>query len=169
MFINKKISHIINGGFMKKVIIVFGILLVSILIINKKDNTILVNTTLDNIEEGSQIFYLTIPNLNTKNFSNYFNDESDIVGIYPYVNPLYKNRVGNMFFIFDSKSLNSNMTRFIKYYKNILQKNNFNNDLVMIDYNGVNIEKVKLYIEVNELKEFLKKCSSCKYEKTSHD
>ena len=74
-----------------------------------------------------------------------------------------------MFFIFDSKSLNSNMTRFIKYYKNILQKNNFNNDLVMIDYNGVNIEKVKLYIEVNELKEFLKKCSSCKYEKTSHD
>ena len=48
-------------------------------------------------------------------------------------------------------------------------KNNFNNDLTMIDYNGINIERVKLYIEAEELKTFLKQCGKCSYEKTSQD
>lgn len=152
---------------MKKVIIVLVILIISILIVNKKDDTILVSNTLDSIDQGSHIFYLIIPNLTTKNFFNYFNDESDIIGIYPYVNPLYKSKIGNMFFGFDNKSLNSNINKFVKHYKNTLKNNNFNNDLVMVDYNGVNIWKVKLYIEANELKELLKTCSGCKYEKTS--
>jgi len=154
---------------MKKAIIFLGVLLVLSLIINKKEDTSLVNLTLDNIEEGSQIFYLIIPNLTTRNIDNYFNDQSDIIGIYPYVNPLYKKRIGNMFFSFDSKSLNNNITRFISYYKNILRKNNFNNDLIMVDYNGVNIDKVKLYMDSNELKQFLRQCSKCSYEKTSQN
>jgi len=154
---------------MKRILFVFVVLLVSILIVNKKDNTILVNNTLDNIENGSQIFYLNIPNLTTKNIFNYFNDENIILGIYPYVNPLYKKRVGNMFFNFDSKSLNSNVTRFISHYKTVLRKNNFNNDLTMVDYNGIKIEKVKLYMDGNELTRFLRQCSKCSYEKTSHD
>ena len=72
-----------------------------------------------------------------------------------------------MYYQFNKNNIKQNIINFTKYYKNVLEKNKFNNDLILINYNGINIDKVKVYISDDGLENFMKKCSKCKYEKTS--
>lgn len=147
---------------MKKILFIITILIVVVLL-NKKEDTIL---TMNTTDVESNIVYLKIPNLTTKNITNYFDDDSDIIGLYPYVNPLYEKKIGNMFYTFNSNSLMSNINRFVDNYKNKLVNYNFTNDLVMVDYNGIKIITVKIYMNNEEIQEFLKKCKNCNYSLT---
>lgn len=168
MFTNENLCHIINGGFMKKLIII-SVVLITILIFNNDGKILTVGNVLETNINDTQIIYLIIPNLNTKNINKYFSDDNNIIGIFPYVNPIYRSKLGDMFYNFKKKSLSDNIKDFTKYYKEILGKNNFNNDLIMIDYKGINIEKIKLYMSGEELELFVKKCNKCRYEKTLLD
>lgn len=149
---------------MKKIFLVITILITLILFINKED-VMVVNNELDSDEMMTVL--LIIPGLNTNNFHNYFDDSIEIIGIYPKVNMLYKEKIGNMYYRFNKNNIKQDILNFTKYYKSVLEKNNFNNDLILINYNGVNIENVKVYISGDNLEKFMRDCNKCKYEKTS--
>lgn len=149
---------------MKKIFI-FMVLILIILMPNTKEEAVFVNKEI--INDEMVIVLLSVPGLNTNNFVNYFSEDIKIIGIYPYVNVLYKNKIGNMYYEFNNESVKENINRFSKYYKNKLKKNNFNNDLNLINYTGINIDKVKVYVNGDILKKFIHSCSKCKYEKTS--
>ena len=149
---------------MKKMFLVIAILITLILFTNKEE-VIIVNNELDSNEMMSIL--LIVPGLNTNNFTDYFDDSIEIIGIYPKVNMLYKEKIGNMYYQFNKNNIKQDITNFTKYYKSVLEKNKFNNDLILINYNGINIESVKVYISGDNLENFMSECSGCKYEKTS--
>ncbi len=149
---------------MKRFLIVL-IFLTILFLVNYKEEYIY--PVFDYNEEEMLTVNIFIPNLNTNNFYDYFDEHIDIIGIYPKVNILYKNKIGAMFYSFSQNSLKTNITSFVKYYKKTLKKNNFTNDLVLCDYNGINIEKVKVHISYEELKYFIGNCYNCIYEKIS--
>lgn len=97
--------------------------------------------------------------LTTKNFLNYFEDTSLIVSIYPDINVLYKERIGNV--SFDCKR-NCVITDLEKKYKKILDKNYFFHDSALVDYQGFSIEKIIVHANSEKLSNLLKKCSICK-------
>ena len=149
---------------MKKIFLVTIILITLILFTNKED-VMVVNNELDSNE--METILINIPGLNTNNFSNYFDGSIEIIGIYPKVNMLYKERIGNMYYQFNKNNIKQDITSFIKYYRSVLEKNNFNNDLILINYNGISIESVKVYINGDNLEKFMRDCNGCRYEKTS--
>ena len=146
---------------MKKIYLLLAIITVLIIITNRKEKVLVVNSVIDsdNMVEAT----IVVPGLSTKNFSSYFDNDDEIIGIYPKINILYKDRVSVKFYQFSKSTVTDNINDFIRYYKNILKKNNFNDDLVLADYNGIVIEKVKLYVDNKYLNEFMKKCPNCSY------
>ena len=146
---------------MKKIYLLLAIITVLIIITNRKEKVLVVNSVIDsdNMVEAT----IVVPGLSTKNFSSYFDNDDEIIGIYPKINILYKDRVSVKFYQFSKSTVTDNINDFIRYYKNILKKNNFNDDLVLADYNGIIIEKVKLYVDNKYLNEFMKKCPNCSY------
>ena len=150
---------------MKKIVILVIILIVFLIFSKDQDNLVMVNK-LDNIDDNMAVVYFYIPNLSTKNIINYFDDNSNIIGLYPYVNPIYKKKTGDMFYGFNNQSLKKNINNFIKIYKTKLINNNFNSDAIMIEYNGIKIEAVKAYMNKKDIKSFLKKCKNCNYSLT---
>ena len=146
---------------MKKIYLLLAIITVLIIITNRKEKVLVVNSVIDsdNMVEAT----IVVPGLSTKNFSSYFDNDDEIIGIYPKINLLYKDRVSVKFYQFSKSTVTDNINDFIRYYKNILKKNNFNDDLVLVDYNGIIIEKVKLYVDNKYLNEFMKKCPNCSY------
>lgn len=147
---------------MKKYFILI-VMIVLLIISSNKQNQI--QMVFEYNDEDMLTANIVIPNLNTKNFSNYFDDYTEILGIYPKINMLYKNKIGKLFYSFNQSTVKENLLSFTKYYKNILKKNNYNNDLILTDYNGVSIEKVKVFLTYDKLNELLKKCKDCSYEK----
>lgn len=148
---------------MKKLIIIF-LMIIIILMTNSKEETLSASNILNNPEDkNAKIVYLMIPNLTTKNFNNYFSNDSDIIGIYPTVNPLYQKKLGDMFYSFNYQSLKININNFLNFYRQKLKKNNFTNDVIAIDYNGVPISKVKVYMTNEQIRNFLKDCFNCTY------
>ena len=146
---------------MKKIYLLLAIITVLIIITNRKEKVLVVNSVIDsdNMVEAT----IVVPGLSTKNFSSYFDNDDEVIGIYPKINILYKDRVSVKFYQFSKSTVTDNINDFIRYYKNILKKNNFNDDLVLADYNGIVIEKVKLYVDNKYLNEFMKKCPNCSY------
>ena len=144
---------------MKKVFLI--LIIIIIIITNKKENVVVVNSIIDS--DNMIEVTIVVPGLNTKNFSNYFDNDVEIIGIYPRINLLYKDRVTVKFYQFSKGTVADNIYDFERYYKMVLKKNNFNSDLVLIDYNGIGIEKVKLYVDNKYLNEFVKKCPNCSY------
>lgn len=134
-------------------------------ILSNKEETMLVNNEIEDDEMVTVL--LTVPGLNTNNFTNYFDDSIEIVGIYPKVNLLYKKKIGDMYYAFNGSSVKQNINNFSKHYKNVLKKNSFNEDLTRINYNGISIEKVIVYVNDELLQNFIHRCKSCEYEKTS--
>lgn len=149
---------------MKKIFISISILLL-VTGCFKKDTLIV--QVFDYNEEEVLTANIFISGLNTNNFKNYFTNEIKIIGIYPKVNAIYKNKVGNLYYSFSKNTIDENIISFKKYYKSILEKNNFKNDLILLDYNGISLEKVKVFLSYEELAKILDKCNKCFYEKIS--
>ena len=149
---------------MKKFLILVVILFLIIVCNNASEQTQMV---FDYNGEGMLTANILIPGLNTKNFEDYFDDYVEIIGIYPKTNLVYKNKIGNIFYTFNQNNMKDDLLSFTKYYKNILRKNNFMSDLVLSVYNGINIEKVRVFLTYQKLKEILRECNDCSYEKIS--
>ena len=149
---------------MKKFLILVVILFLIIVCNNASEQTQMV---FDYNEEEMLTANILIPGLNTKNFEDYFDDYVEIIGIYPKTNLVYKNKIGNIFYTFNQNNMKDDLLSFTKYYKNILRKNNFMSDLVLSVYNGINIEKVRVFLTYQKLKEILRECNDCSYEKIS--
>ncbi len=149
---------------MKKFLILVVILFLIIVCNNASEQTQMV---FDYNEEEMLTANILIPGLNTKNFEDYFDDYVEIIGVYPKTNLVYKNKIGNIFYTFNQNNMKDDLSSFTKYYKNILRKNNFMSDLVLSDYNGINIEKVRVFLTYQKLNEILRDCNDCSYEKIS--
>ena len=147
---------------MKKIFFLFIIIIILIVISNNNEEVVVVNNIMDNDVMVEAI--IVIPSLSTKNFMDYFNDDIEIIGIYPKINLLYKNKLGKQFYQFSKTSVQANINSFTRYYKSVLKKNNFTTDLVITNYSGIYIDKVKAYVDYNYIKNLMKKCSSCSYE-----
>ena len=138
-------------GFLLVFAYIFPVIEKSVLVISEEES---------NSEQ--EVFTIYTDNLTTKNFDKYFLSTDNFLAIYPKVNPLYKDRLGNIYF---SCKSNCNLDDFTQYYKKILEKNNFKNDLINIDYYGVEIEKIKIYSNKEKIGEILKKCTVCRINK----
>lgn len=135
-------------------IIIFLIFIISLFFINN-DPTISV-ASLD--DDYYQMYDIYADNLTTKNFTKYFSDTSNFIAVYPDINLIYKEKLGNIYFECKNKF---NLDAFISYYKKVLEKNNYKNDLVNIDYYGVSIEKIRVYANKEELAQILNNCTIC--------
>ena len=98
---------------MKKIIWLI-LVLITLSLLTKEEEAIVVNSELDSNEMMNVL--ITIPSLNTNNFANYFDGSIEIIGIYPKVNMLYKERIGNMYYQFNKNNIKQDITSFIKYY-----------------------------------------------------
>lgn len=134
-----------------------GTLILSILFFVDTEESISTMLQEDNYNEY-QVFTVYTDNLTTKNFNKYFSSSSQFLTIYPKINPLYQDKLGNIYF---SCSNNCNLNEFINYYKKVLETNNLKNDLTNIDYYGVSISKVKIYSTKIELEKILRNCHIC--------
>lgn len=150
--------HTINGDDMKyvlNIIILFIFVVIITNITNNQDNAISVLSLDDNFY---QIYDIYTNNLSTKHIDKYFSNTTNFMAVYPKVNVLYKDRVGDISYKCQN---NFDINDFVIYYKSILEKNNFYQDLINIDYYGVNIEKIKVYASKEELDKILQKCTIC--------
>ena len=102
---------------MKKIFLVITTLITLILFTNKEEVRV-VNNELNSIE--METILINIPGLTTSNFSNYFDDNIEIIGIYPKVNMLYKEKIGNMYYQFNKNNIKQDILNFTKYYKSVL-------------------------------------------------
>ncbi len=144
---------------MKYALNIFFLFICLILIIkldNSSNDGIPVMSSNDDNEY--KIFDIYTNNLTTKNFDKYFSNTDNIVAVYPKVNALYKDKLGNIFFNCEK---GFNIQDFISYYKKVLDKNNYKTDMISIDYYGLAIEKIKIYSNQEELLEILNNCSIC--------
>ena len=92
---------------------------------------------------------LTFENLSTNNFLDYFSN-IDVIRIYPYINPIYKNNIGDIFYEVRGYDLSDEINKFEKSYLNLIKKNSY------LDYNylytnGINISKMDVYISNKDL------------------
>lgn len=125
---------------------------------NYPEKTNLVMSIDDTDNSEYQVFTIYTDNLTTKNFSKYFSNTIHFLGLYPKINPIYKDRLGKVSFSCNSSC---NLEKFVSYYKQILEKNHFRSDLTNISYYGVPIEKIKIYASKEELAKILENCSIC--------
>lgn len=109
-------------------------------------------------DDSYKIYSVYTSNLTTKNINKYFIDTSDFIIVYPKVNLIYKDKIGNIYYKCEG---NFDINDFTKYYKKVLEKNNYKLDLINIDYYGINIEKIILYTSEEKINNILKKCDIC--------
>jgi len=95
---------------------------------------------------------LEFSNLNTKNFNNYFSNIK-VIRIYPYINPIYKNRVN--FFYDVHGDLGYEINNFRDEYLGIIKKNSYL-DYNYLYINGINISRLDVYISNRDLNSILK-------------
>ena len=115
----------------------------------KKENVTMVFN--DGNNEYS-MYILEFPNLNisTNNIQKIF-ENIKIIWIEPYVNLLYKDKLNYKKYYFEEISLKENINKFIKYYKNLLNNNNYNIDAINIDITGLKIIKMQVYCKEQDI------------------
>lgn len=139
----------------------FGICLFFILglfFFDSENNKAYIPVFIEEIDE-TEIRYISVKTegLTTKNFANFL-DLDLVTAIYPKINPLYSNKLKISPFVCNQ---NCNINDMETYYKKILESNNFKYDSVLIDYQGVIIDRVILYVNSKQLGTILKKCPIC--------
>jgi hypothetical protein len=92
--------------------------------------------------------------INTNNVLDYFNGM--IISIYPYINPIYEDLIDVQKFVFnDSITDEKNIENFIAYYKMYLSKNALTSEIEKITFNGIKINKIKIYVDNSHLNNLL--------------
>ena len=109
--------------------------------------------TFNEIDYNYNIYNLDISreNITTKNMQNIF-DSYTIISVEPYVNPIYSTLIATKTFDFDTnKSISVNVDILTNHYVDILKNNGLNSEAQTIEYNGIKIDKVSLYITNSQL------------------
>ncbi len=94
------------------------------------------------------VFYLDLSetNINTKNIYKYISKNIDIISITPYINPIYKDKIGNIKYNFMSNlSLKKNINRFENYYKDIIKEYGYIDDIDYSIKDGIKILELEVY------------------------
>lgn len=104
-------------------------------------------------DDSYNLYIVSIDNLNTKNFSSYF-DGINVLRLYPKINPIYKNMIGNVSYKFSSNNISNEINLFNNYYLSMIKKNSYS-DYNYLYINGISIDKVLIYISGTDLYNFL--------------
>ena len=94
------------------------------------------------------IFYLDLSetDITTKNINKYISDDISIVSITPYINPIYKDKVGTLKYNFMSNlSVKKNINQFIKYYKDTISSYDYIDDIDYVTKDGIKIMEMEVY------------------------
>lgn len=95
-------------------------------------------------DDSYNIHTLYFYNLSTNNVLDFFSD-INIVRIYPSINPIYKDRLGNYFYEVRGFDLKSEIKNFSEVYLNMIKKNSYL-DYNYLFVNGINISKMDIYV-----------------------
>jgi hypothetical protein len=129
---------------MKKYILI--ILIILLLIFNNSNKSITV------FNETSNLYEITfINNLSTDNFLSYFNDIK-VIWIKPRMNILYEDQLKkyNKYY-FKEMTNNKNINAFKKEYINYINNLGYKNEAIKLQTSGIMIEKIKVYMNSEEL------------------
>lgn len=131
----------------KLLIIIFFCFVFSVNIKSKSNYKYLEN------DDSYNIYSVSIENLNTKNFHTFFSGV-DVVRIYPSVNPIYKNKIGEVSYRFRSSNIDKEINVFRQNYLEFIKKNSYK-DYNYLYVNGIDISKVDIYISGSKLYKLL--------------
>lgn len=86
--------------------------------------------------------------VNTNNIEDYL-DGIRLLTIYPYINPIYKDKMPSL----KSYSFQDevNISKFINYYVEELEKAGYKNEAIKYKTSGINIVKIKVYAKEETL------------------
>ena len=137
---------------------IFCLLVISLILVTDEKQS--AESVFNEIDETNSYEFVTIdtPGLTTKNFYKYFKDTKFVRIIYPKINNIYKNKIEEITYSCDNCDIND----LKHFYKNYLYNKGYKNDSFLIDYYGVEIDKIGLYINQEKLKQILKKCLLCR-------
>ena len=127
---------------MKKIYTVI-LLLTIICIPNLKSNNNYIK------EDCYEMHKLGFNNLTTNNIQNYFS-KIQIKKIYPYINPIYKNKIGELSYEITGNNLKNEIDKIKDKYLNTIKKNSYK-DYNYSYTNGINISKMDVYISQKDL------------------
>lgn len=103
-------------------------------------------------DDSYGLYSLYVEGLNTNNFLSYFSD-INVIRIYPYINPIYRDRIGEVSYEFDSSNISYEIEIFKNKYLSLIKKNSY------LDYNylylNINIDRVDVYMSGSDLYNFL--------------
>lgn len=100
-------------------------------------------------DDSYNLHSLSFSNLSTNNFFNYFSN-IDVVRIYPYINPIYSDRIGDIYYDFSYGDIVYNFNLFKKKYLSLIKKNSYL-DYNYLFVNGFNIDRVDVYLSNKQL------------------
>lgn len=106
-------GHVNNGHIVKKIVI-FLFLIVFLCIKNVRPFNYMSN-------DSYNLHTLTFENLSTNNISLYFSN-INIIKIYPYVNPIYSDKIGELFYEVRGYNLSDEINNFKEKYLNLIKK-----------------------------------------------
>ena len=133
---------------MKKIFLVIIIIfLMSIFNVRSTSYDYLIN------DASYGLYSLYVDGLNTNNFLSFFSDVN-IIKIYPYINPIYKDRIGDFFYKVDGSDLNYEINTFKENYLSLIKKNSYL-DYNYLYLNGIGIDRVDIYTSGSDLYNFL--------------
>ncbi|MBP3919947.1 MAG: hypothetical protein J6D28_00085 [Bacilli bacterium] len=117
-------------------------------------------------ENSYNLYKIKIKNLNTKNINNYI-DKVNIKKIYPKINPIYKEKIGNIAYQINSSNMKLEIDEFKRKYLNIIKKNNYS-DYNYLYANGIDIEAIEVYMNSKDLYYFLNSNDANVVDKKGH-
>lgn len=100
-------------------------------------------------DDSYNLHSLSFSNLSTNNFFNYFSN-IDVVRIYPYINPIYDDMIGNIYYDFSYDDIVYNFNLFKEKYLSLIKKNSYL-DYNYLFVNGFNIDRVDVYLSDKQL------------------
>lgn len=150
----------------KKIIVCFSLVFILILLNSTKEKTELVYKEIDNNnnDEYSQIYLLFENNsLTTNNFEDYLK-YFRILKIYPYINPIYVNRIkANYSYTFNYQNHTYDLSEFKQSYIKNLKNLGLVSEANNYDINGVVINKVLVHTTMENINMFFKNFPNIKY------
>lgn len=103
------------------------------------------------LNDSYGIHTLVFENLSTNNIFDYFSN-INIIKIYPSVNPIYKDKIGDLSYEVRGYDLHNEINNFKYNYLDIIKKNSYL-DYNYLYVNGINIDKMDVYMSLRDLYE----------------
>lgn len=92
----------------------------------------------------------------------------EIIEVYPYINPIYQDKLESISkIIYNSKSLDNGISIIYNKYLKVLEDNYLTDEVDKTLVNGVRIRMIRININSASLREFLSKYNDIKYSTTA--